>query len=553
MKVFSGGWSFRAILLLLSVSAAVGNDLVSGSTSRLPMSLSSVINDLEAEGASEIAAATFLSSRGVTRASRASILQSLFPSSSSSSSSSGESSGDGEDSVVDGLTTAFGLKLASQKKGVAIANPSVDASVTEVAATVHACGGCVVFVVSQQDLQRGEGLFDKLGPALEDLLRTDTDSTKRGLIVVVEGDIADTQIAKSKLESAASVMLENLVQTSTKHKANSISDVFHGNVKYVVSSSTKNLEEALCEMTACTEPSVAQSTVASAVYQSINSGYTSVGTLQKSPHDLAAVRKLLPASRAALQSCISTVSSKVGANSDDAEDAATLIADFGELCDAAVKRSLEQFDTYADQMMKKSTVAKRIRHDLVQEMYAELDDFYQTQMNLLQKASFESFQRGLSKLRLSPNLKTDMQRVASDVVKQFKSASRKMTFKNNASSNTSNDLARCGQLKRQLADYIQLRLQAARADGKYRPLPRKGVTIGMHWLLPKPFGNDYRQEPWKVHTMDDLVYTPQDKLTDVNPQDVQAAAAAEGNVKAPADWTKYIVPAPTSSEMLYMK
>merc|ERR1712127_407969 len=96
--------------------------------------------------------------------------------------------------------------------------------------------------------------------------------------------------------------------------------------------------------------------------------------------------------------------------------------------------------------------------------------------------------------------------------------------------------------KRQLADYIQLRLQAARADGKYRPLPRKGVTVGLHWLLPKPFGNDYRQEPHLTHTADDLVYAPVDGITDVS-----------GNEIRSGDWRRGVVPAPSSGEMMYLK
>jgi hypothetical protein len=48
-------------------------------------------------------------------------------------------------------------------------------------------------------------------------------------------------------------------------------------------------------------------------------------------------------------------------------------------------------------------------------------------------------------------------------------------------------------------------LYAARADGKFKPLPRKVFTLGLHWLLTKSFGNDYRQEPWMIHTNDDLM------------------------------------------------
>jgi len=479
-----------------------------------------------------------------------------------------EDVGDSEEELKDGVTTAFGMKLLVEDedgeeggKGVAIANPAVDASVTEVAATVHACGGKVVFLVSPQDLARGEGLFDALGPALEDLLRQSDGFGGRSLIVVVEGTDITIAEAQQKLEAAASLLLTNLV-VSNKAVPKTLSDVFGGNVQYMSSHSILDLERTLCSSSK--EPSVAQSTVASAVYKSVNSGYTSTKTLHKSPYDLAAVRKLLPVSRSALQSCIATVQDKCSSSSSSSSSSDMgLVEDFGALCDAAFARSMEQFDAAANtnQLVKKSSVARRIRKELVQEMYAELDDLYQQQMNLLHQASFESFQRGLSKLRLSPNLKTDMQRVANEVIAQYQTAIQtRMSMKKNtnANANTSGESrlasARLVQLKRELAEYIHLRLQAAKADGKYKPLPRKGITIGMHWLLPKPFGNDYRQDPWKVHSMEDLVYTPKDKLTDVNPQDIlNNNKNSNDNESAIADWTKHIVPAPTANEILYFK
>ena len=97
-------------------------------------------------------------------------------------------------------------------------------------------------------------------------------------------------------------------------------------------------------------------------------------------------------------------------------------------------------------------------------------------------------------------------------------------------------------MKKELKEYITLRLQNAKAAGKFKPLPRKGVTMGFHWLLPKPFGNDYRLEPWQVHAKDDLVYTPKDKITDVSKEDVMTG-----------DWRDNVVPCPTANEMMYLK
>ena len=56
------------------------------------------------------------------------------------------------------------------------------------------------------------------------------------------------------------------------------------------------------------------------------------------------------------------------------------------------------------------------------------------------------------------------------------------------------------------------------------------------------FGNDYHQELWMVQAMDNLVYVPKDKVTDVSPEEVQAG-----------DWHSKIVPTLASWDMLFMQ
>ena len=129
-----------AAVLVAAVDGATSH-VVSGSTSRLPMGLSEVITDLEAEGAGNLATAAFLTSRSVCRSRRAVLFRSLFG-----------VAGDGEEDhqVQDGSTTAFGKRMGgdddeeSTGAGVVVANACGRRSVAEVAATVQACGGTVV-------------------------------------------------------------------------------------------------------------------------------------------------------------------------------------------------------------------------------------------------------------------------------------------------------------------------------------------------------------------------------------------------------------------------
>jgi hypothetical protein len=534
--------------ILSTIGCATSSHIVSGSNSRLPMSLSSVINDLEAEGASKVTTFAFLTSRGVTKAKRSALLASLFG-------ITGEGDHDGE--VVDGVTTAFGKKMGEEHEsddeddhdlaipsiGVAVANPLPGAAVNEVAATVQACGGNIVFVASVEDLARGEGLFDKLAPAMERLLGEEKCvdengvASKRTLVVVVEGATTQSDLldAKAKLENAATIVLRNIVQSDPNHRATTLQLVFDS-VEYVASSG--NVDELLEDIGSNCDPVSAAANVAKCVYADAST-QTTVAGLHGSPLDLAAARKLLPLSRKAVESCLSIVQ----ANASDDDGEMVLVKEFGTLCDAAVKSAVEKFDVDAGaKLLEKSKVAKRIRSELVEEMYSDLENMYEEQLKLLNLAASESFRASLSKLRISPNLASDMEKVAGDAVKLFADIAKTLRAKKAKTVVWPKADAQTSQLKRELKEYITLRLQTAKADGKFKPVPRKGVTLGFHWLLPKPFGNDYRLEPWQVHAQDDLIYVPKDKITDVRKEDVMTG-----------DWRDSVVPCPTANEMMYLK
>ena len=240
--------------------------------------------------------------------------------------------------------------------------------------------------------------------------------------------------------------------------------------------------------------------------------------------DLAAARHLGPAARKALESAINTVK---------AMSQGKFVTNFGDLCDAATKRAMEELDGVSSPVLASSSIGKQIRENLKEEIAAELADLCEDQLELLKAACFDEFKQNLSKLRISPNLASDMQDVASKAVASFAEKSKKMPI-SNANAKAS--------FKSELQEFCSERLLAAQASGQFKPVPRKGITIGLHWLLPKPFGNDFRQEPWMVHATDNLVYVPPDKITDVNPEEVAAG-----------DWRSKIVPCPSGNEMLYMQ
>lgn len=504
----------RWLTALLCVVPTGATTLIGGSRSRLPMSLSSVINDLEAEGVTHVTSACLLTSRGITRTQRKQLLHDLF----------GIFGGEDECSM-----TAFGTQPAEDDvEGLAIANPDPSMPATDVADTAVACAGTIIYVPHANDLKRGEGLFDTLAPAMERLV---SNGVKASLIVIVTNDI-DVDTAKANLEQAASSILQSLV-FSQKRKASSLSDVFH-TIHYHLQQDGP-LDDLLHELDSQCDPAAALAAVASTVdlmtsfTSSLPAGFSASAPCLTSPDDLAAARQLGPAARQALATALETVKTATS-NSPGG-----LVTEFADLCKAITARALSDLDQVSD---KSSGVAKQIRSNLQEDIYAELGDSLDQQLKLLEAASFEDFRKDLSQLKVSPALSNDMNEVVQKSIAAFSKALKKMSVP--GSSGTLQ--AAKTEFARTLQDYCAERLLAAKASGAYKPVPRKGVTVGFHWLLPKPFGNDFRQEPWKVHATDNLVYVPQDKITDVSPDEVRA-----GN------WRRKIVPSPASREMVYMQ
>lgn len=529
---------------------------VAGTSSRLPMAMSEVIRDLEAEGATKITTCAFLCSQSVTQATRARLFRSLF----------GVVGGDEYDTKVEyGATSAFSKKMGEEHEeegatdaeedpegvGVVVANPAGSGrGVAETAAAVQACGGTIVYVADATDLDRGEGLFDTLAPALERYLASCADEAEGGLgslaqadrkaalVVVVDG--ADVAVARRKFEAAAATMLNSIVQPAEGKRCKALQEAFD-RVEFVPS--TVPVHDLLCEMGGtCTDPDTAALAIRTAVTDLEQSGTAAKSGGLARPVDLAAARRLGPASRAAQASVLEAVGR--AATAEDGSGTPLLVEDFGDLCDAAVKSAVEAFDAEAGSLLKQSAVARRIRHSLLEEVYAELSDLYELQVQELREATMEAYQRGLSQLRLTANLANDMDRVVKDSVSAFISRAKKLRAKGcrGISPSWASAEAVASDVRRELIETSAHRLGVARVEGKFKPAPRKGVTIGLHWLLPKPFGNDYRQEPWDVHAKDNLIYVPRDKITDVSKSDVKSG-----------DWRKSVVPNPTGSEMLYLQ
>jgi len=512
--------------------------------------MSSVLNDLEAEGCTKVATITFLTSRSISSEDRINILQTLFHV---------EPPGSDVMAVAVKSTTAT-EQGEPQEVGFAVATPTYSVSETSIAA--QSSGGTLLYAVHWNDILRGglEGIFDLLTPVIERILASassaaiDTSQSKLlvlfvGLPSLEDDDNAITQ-ATQVFQQAAATSLAYMAP----NPYSSLTQIFKGGVLFFSSTDAvhdfihdsksslwKDLPTALAEVT--------RSTANLPDYISSTSKI-----LATSPTDLAAVRRLLPISRQALQQFIESISQAAETSLDISTGFKEMkpMDTFGELADAAIQRSLDFYDVQmksASTSVAQSSLSQRIRSHLITEIHSTILLMYEVQLEQLYQASMEGFKAGLSKLRISPNLGSDMNKVSTLTLQSFQTASKKLFPKALSSTTLSVPSASLlsAKLGKELREFITLRLLAARADGKFKPIPRKGVTLGFHWLLPKPFGNDYRQEPWMVHTKDDLVFVPKDKITDVAKEDIMGSTT-EGE-----DWTRKIIPCPAANEMIYMK
>jgi len=276
------------------------------------------------------------------------------------------------------------------------------------------------------------------------------------------------------------------------------------------------------------EPSTASSIVASTVAAV---GVPPESSIKLSSIDLAAVSKLGPASQAALDAAVQPLVS-------DAEG--TLIPNFGLRVDTALKIASDMFDNAAgNDILKNSAVGKRKKKDLLDEVVAELETTYDDQLVQLRVACFERFRQSLSSLRISPNLPKDMDEKVVESVKDFATAAKKLKP---SSASWSSSGAQT-DYRNMLKEFCTDRLKAARLSGAFKDAPRKAVSVGLHWLIPKPFGADSQQTPSSGRfDPSNIVYTPPTKRVDVG-----VAELAEGT----GSWKSQITPSTAGSAMVY--
>jgi hypothetical protein len=427
----------------------------------------------------------------------------------------------------DDSDSASSPAAGNANKALAVAQPS---TAHEVVASTLAAGGNLIFCPSLVDLQRGEGLFESLAPAMESIVQNSLSASL--WIVADDVDLAREQIQKG-LDSVLSTIVTGKPKTSSS-SLTSLENIFTA-VHYVTPS------QALARLTQESGLQTSATDAASRVaIASKTAKPRTAATTSYAVADLAAARTLGPLARRLETDAVSTVQ----AQGVDDDDVPKRVVDFGELAQAAMQSAVEELKAGAATLVKPNTLtAQQIVLDLQRRLEFSLASEFDQQVDLLSEESYQAFRKSLSKLIVSPNLAADMQAVIQTSVATFAKLARRLVPAKPGVVSTWSTQAAQAALQTKLQDSVTQRLLQARASGKFRPLPRKGVTVGFHWLLPKPFGNDYRQEPWLTHTADNLVYIPADKLTEVDPQSVASGG----------DWRNQVVPSPVGNDMVFLQ
>ena len=484
-------------LLLSFVGTAFATNHVLAHETRLPMSLSAVLADMEAEGLETLSPCLLIAEEGVDCAS---LLSNLI-----------ECDADECEGI---LTGAVG-----SAKGLAVALPN---SAYEAMATVEACSGAILYAIDSASFAPdASSSLNLLAPAVERVINSSDlrkDDGKSPMIVIVQGSFGDDE--KATFLSAANAMLANLVQPSGA-KVKTIEDVFA--VRFVPAASAADV---IGFLSSC-EPAVATAGVATAV---ASMGVPAENSGKLSPIDVAASLKLGPASAAALELALTPLLE---------ESNAGLISNFGLRVNTALKTAGEEFDKAAGEVLKNSAVGKRKRSDLLDEVLVELEAAYDDQLQQLRLAAYEKYRQSLSSLRISPNLPSDLDEKLAESVKEFAEMAKKLKPAGTSWSSNAAKLDYRNFLKESNTE----RLKAARLSGAYKELPRKGITLGFHWLIPKPFGTDLQQTP-SSSKFDpaNIVYTPPIKRVDISGADVMEGTGA---------WKDQVTPSMAGSAMVY--
>lgn len=242
-----------------------------------------------------------------------------------------------------------------------------------------------------------------------------------------------------------------------------------------------------------------------------------------------------------LQAAALTVTQTLNSKLNDLTDAAgeSAIRTFGDDVTSLYRDLIESFEDAAESAkannLPNADIA-RIRRATIAELKRILSKSYVLQVSALADEEFQLFKQSLSSLKINSQLEANLSEAVKTSTKSFATALALMSPSISAICPDSYHASGATRtFKASLKEFMESRLVAARASGSYTPVPRKPVSFGLHWLLPKPFGDtagDFRQS--EKQDPNNLIYTPKTKRSEVDKNDVAQGRDWRSKVSSPS-------------------
>jgi len=194
---------------------------------------------------------------------------------------------------------------------------------------------------------------------------------------------------------------------------------------------------------------------------------------------------------------------------------------------------------------------RKKRSDLHSSFGQTIKPHFAQELSRQTQLSFDDFKKSLSVLKVTPSLAAEMSAVVQKSSTGMNARMNNLNLKRvkqllpSASDLDYLDFQRVETRRlfdERIKSYTKEKLMKARVKGSYKPAPRKGIGLGLHWLLPEGFGTDFRRRDGAKHAMDpsSIVYTPKNKRSELDVGDVMSNS-----------WRKRIVPARGSEDIVF--
>jgi Root hair defective 3 GTP-binding protein (RHD3) len=418
------------------------------------------------------------------------------------------------------------------------------------AAVAVATSDVVIYNVFLHDLARSSlGILSELQPAMEEVLSLraagllSADQQHKTLMIAVR-DYDESEISQADVESAVTAKLRSMWAAAVKPQqgsssssdtAASFDDYFRVSFCFLphYTLSSQSYAKSADSLRAAVVASGVRGSAAdlAARYKAVS---THIGTAAAAPG-----QKEMTAAHTAKSAAAACYTSYKSLASTLLQSMQELDPEFGTRVDSIVSDVLAQYDAaVAAGGAGSGGIVSKKRAELQRAMLRDVQTHYERQLALLQSAAITKFEKNPSTLRVSPAFVKDVAAAVKEAVAYYDEALKGLKSKHLPALHAAQRRELLNTLHSTASERLQLaKLQGATLSSKGG---RKTVGVGLHWLLPQPFGTDAKQnimvpkDPAAFNksqmTADQLVWSS-DPLDQIRAPRDDSTASADGSTK----------------------